>query len=348
MPHYSVMCITTRSAPTSHLVQLFSRISSTLHSSSSLLTRIDHLGLRPLSHRMKAHQKYNFHGRYTRLEVVASPQVMTEVERRLRVDEEVIRFMTLKEKRTRKTSSRIGYVDQLTAEEADEAEDEEDAADPTALASQPAFVDPSTLTSLQSSTAIDYFTAKTLLDCGLLTAADVLALPRHRADPEWDRQRLTAIPVPEPQPSAATPATVEEEGMRERVEVEYAETKLYLDRRRAEAEAAKALELEWRAREDERAVERKAVVDERLLDKRLDKLIVEEKKRLSRLAKEMTEDEERVMRTALWKRLQAALKRKALTRAQPVHIHVQPQPSAPPSEAASSSSTTGKIQLSNA
>jgi ribosomal protein S6 len=331
MPHYSIMCITTRSAPASHLVSLFSRIASTLSSSSALLTRVDNLGVRPLAHRMKAHQKYNFHGRYVRMECIASPAVLAEVERKLKVDEEVVRFMTLKERRIGGAAgaTRVGmqeeeeeeYKDEAEAEDAeDETEERQTAAEITA---QPAFVDPAILTSLQSTSSIDFYTARLLLEEGLLSEEEIMALDRHKPDQEWEQRTAEAREKRRKADEEAERKRKEAEAARDtalqqQVEEQYAQMKLYLDRRREEVADAKQARLQWREREDERAVERTRAVDDRLIDKWVRKEVEEARRRASRAGKAIGEEQEAKMREEMRKRLWAEHKKKKKLKAVPV------------------------------
>ena len=279
MPHYNIMCITSRTAPISHLVSLFSRLTtssiaasaattttttSTPATTNALLTSITHLGLRPLAYRMKAHQRYNMEGRYIQLGVLASPQALNDIERKLRVDEEIIRFLTTKQpppipppKHTTPTATTTtAATTQLSSP----------------LASQPTFLDPYTLSQLQRSTAIDCYAARALLDSGLLTEQDILALGRRTYDADWeqrtrhvrdslDQQRRAA------EEEAAAVAAEEDAKVVARVEAEYDSAKLYLDERRQQVAIANAARLEWRQVETVRAEERRAVIEQRLLDK---------------------------------------------------------------------------------
>jgi ribosomal protein S6 len=58
--------------------------------------RVENLGTRPLAYRMKAHMKYNTVGRFVRLFIQASPLLCRDVETRLRVDDNIVRTMTIK------------------------------------------------------------------------------------------------------------------------------------------------------------------------------------------------------------------------------------------------------------
>jgi hypothetical protein len=49
---------------------------------------------------MKAHQEFHKEGRLMRLSFVISPDTLKEVERMMKLDERILRFMTIKERNT--------------------------------------------------------------------------------------------------------------------------------------------------------------------------------------------------------------------------------------------------------
>ena len=266
MPHYDIMCITSRTAPISHLVSLFSRLTTpsiattaatastaaTAPSTTAMLTSITHLGLRPLAYRIKAHQRYNMEGRYVQLGVLASPQALNDIERRLRVDENVIRFLTTKQ--------------------AKPIPPPKPSAARSPLAGQPSFLDPHTLSQLQRSTSIDCYAARALLDSGLMSEEDVMALDRRQYDADWEQRTRPVREAREQQQrateeAAAAAAAEEDAKLQARVQEEYNNAKLYLDERRKQVAIANAARLEWRQVENVRAEQRRAVIERRLLDK---------------------------------------------------------------------------------
>ena len=276
MPHYNIMCITSRTAPISHLVSLFSRLTpasaaaaaatstattttaTTPATTSALLTSITHLGLRPLAYRMKAHQRYNLEGRYIQLGVLASPQALNDIERKLRVDEEIIRFLTTKQPPPSPPA----------ASSSSSSSD--------VVAGQVKFLDPYILSQLQRSTSIDCYAARALLDSGLMTEHDVMALDRRQHDPDWE-QRTAAVRQQREQQrlqaeEAEAKAVAEADAkVRARVDEAYNNAKLYLDERRKQVVVANAARVEWRQVENVRAEQRKAVIEQRLLDKWISK-----------------------------------------------------------------------------
>ena len=136
---------------------------------------IDHLGVRPLAHRVKAHGKHNelvravaafcclstlcclsLQGRFIRLRIQASPASLFAFEQKLRLDEEIIRFMSLRQKHIAPVPPK----------------------DPLAR---------SKLFTAHGFTArqhgeLDYFVARELLRAGKLTADDVARLRKRFVD----------------------------------------------------------------------------------------------------------------------------------------------------------------------
>jgi small subunit ribosomal protein S6 len=98
MPLYEMMVITAESAVAKQLVKTFRGANATLRRNGGLLRRIDNLGVRPLAMAIKGAKEKQDYGRYLRLRLQASPQAMKEVETRLKIDESVLRFLTMKKK----------------------------------------------------------------------------------------------------------------------------------------------------------------------------------------------------------------------------------------------------------
>jgi ribosomal protein S6 len=59
---------------------------------------VKNLGVRKLAHRMRAYQKQNYEGRIMQLHVYSSPQGLADAEHSLKLNEDVVRFMTIKHK----------------------------------------------------------------------------------------------------------------------------------------------------------------------------------------------------------------------------------------------------------
>src|SRR5579883_2097711 len=97
MPLYDIMCIASTTASNAHLVNVLRKSAQTLVSNGGAVRGIEHIGIRPLAYRMKASGKFNEMGRYMRFRVQASPTALAAFEKRLRLDEEIVRLLTLKQ-----------------------------------------------------------------------------------------------------------------------------------------------------------------------------------------------------------------------------------------------------------
>jgi ribosomal protein S6 len=152
------MCVATTAASSQHLVGLMKKAGGALAKRGGVFRGIEHLGVRPLAHRMKAHSKYNELGRYVRMRLQASPAGLEAFQHRLRIDEEVIRFITLKQ--------------QLMAPKAPES---------NPLSTRGLFNKHGQTNTKH--TDLDFFVARELLRAGRLTPEQVDSLPRHYKDP---------------------------------------------------------------------------------------------------------------------------------------------------------------------
>ena len=96
MPHYQVMTIASTGATKEALSAMFQRFAQAIHVGGGVFTRVDHLGARPLAFRMRAHTVWHMTGRYIRFDMIASPPLLADMEKRLNVEHNVIRFLITK------------------------------------------------------------------------------------------------------------------------------------------------------------------------------------------------------------------------------------------------------------
>jgi len=169
MPLYEIMCITTLQSTPQQLVNMMGRLANVIHKGKGVFRRVEHLGVRPLATRMKAHMKYNTMGRYVRLYIQASPVLCRDIETRLKVDDHVVRFLTIKHKQAapvvvEKRVHNIKAVDTYA-----------------------------TTGILTHSPLLEYHAAKALLALGYLTPAEILSLPRYKPDAWWEAKRTDAL-----------------------------------------------------------------------------------------------------------------------------------------------------------
>lgn len=98
MPTYEIMTIAGARATSSHLADLVKRLSVDVIGSGGVVRGIDHLGLRPLAYRMRSHKKYHNIGRYFRITLQSSPQVLDGITQTLRQDSHIVKYLVTKQK----------------------------------------------------------------------------------------------------------------------------------------------------------------------------------------------------------------------------------------------------------
>lgn len=98
MPLYEIMCVLRAGAEAPALTSMFKRAATKVTERGGIIKSLENLGVRPLAQRMKAHQQYHTEGRYVRLFTYASPEALKEIEHVLRINEDVIRWLTVSRK----------------------------------------------------------------------------------------------------------------------------------------------------------------------------------------------------------------------------------------------------------
>mmetsp|Transcript_51427 Transcript_51427/g.134300 ORF Transcript_51427/g.134300 Transcript_51427/m.134300 type:complete len:149 (+) Transcript_51427:195-641(+) len=97
MPLYQITAIVRASSSIGDVKGLLTKVNKIVLGSSGVVANVSNWGVQPLAYRMKAHQEYHREGRYLQLKYVVSPTALKEVERTLKLDERVLRFLTIKE-----------------------------------------------------------------------------------------------------------------------------------------------------------------------------------------------------------------------------------------------------------
>lgn len=165
MPFYEIMTITTMSTTHQHLITLLNKVNKLVTGSNGVLRSIDHLGLRPLATRMRAHAKYNTIGRYIRLMVQVNPQTHADIISRLNIDTSVVRHMSIKHQTVPQIHPKTPvYLTRTNG--ADGAVNTH-------------------INAVRSTTSLDYYVARAMLSRGILSKMDVVQLPRYQEDAEW-------------------------------------------------------------------------------------------------------------------------------------------------------------------
>lgn len=100
MPLYQITMIARAGSSTADIHALLSKLNRVVLESKGVVAGVSNWGVQQLAYRMKAHQEFHNQGRFMQLKFVVSPAALKELERNMKLDERVLRFMTLKERNT--------------------------------------------------------------------------------------------------------------------------------------------------------------------------------------------------------------------------------------------------------
>mmetsp|Transcript_62490 Transcript_62490/g.146915 ORF Transcript_62490/g.146915 Transcript_62490/m.146915 type:complete len:131 (+) Transcript_62490:303-695(+) len=100
MPLYQITAITRAGVAQPHVHGLLTKLSSFVLDNGGVVAEVRNWGEQRLAYRMRAHQEYHTHGRVVQLRYVLSPTAVTELQRQMRLDPQILRFMAVKEKNT--------------------------------------------------------------------------------------------------------------------------------------------------------------------------------------------------------------------------------------------------------
>ncbi len=157
MPAYEVYCIAKANASAEHLSTLLKKVATVLKPRSGVIRKVDNYGLKPLAYRIRAHSRYHHVGRYFMFKMQASPASLPEVLHRLKVDEGIIRIM----------ANKVTLQDSVKTPT------------PAPYTTIPAPLGEVHYDALRRTTNIDYYIARTLLEVGKITPAEIKALGTH-------------------------------------------------------------------------------------------------------------------------------------------------------------------------
>jgi len=165
MPLYEIMAIATVHSTPAQLTNMLGKLAIVVQKGKGVFRRVENLGVRPLAHRMKAHMKYNEEGRFMRLFIQASPVLCADIEQRLRIDDTIVKTMTIKHKQPAPVvlPKRVHNLK---------------------------IMDSSSVTGiLHHAPVLEYHVADVLLRFGLMREDDILGLRRYKDDAGWDALR---------------------------------------------------------------------------------------------------------------------------------------------------------------
>jgi small subunit ribosomal protein S6 len=92
MPSYETLCILHPELPETRVKELTAWMQKILEGAQGAVVRVDEWGMRDLGFRLKKQRR----GYYVRIEHDASPVALRELERNLRLSEDVLRFLSVR------------------------------------------------------------------------------------------------------------------------------------------------------------------------------------------------------------------------------------------------------------
>ena len=92
MPLYECVFIARQDLTQSQSEGLAQKFSELLQNNGGKVTKVEHWGLRQLAYRIKKNRK----GYYHLMNLEATPEVVAEMERNMRLDEDMLRFLTVR------------------------------------------------------------------------------------------------------------------------------------------------------------------------------------------------------------------------------------------------------------
>jgi small subunit ribosomal protein S6 len=100
MPLYNITAIVRAGIPQQEVHNLLTGLSKIVLTSNGVVASVSNFGIQDLAYRMRAHQEFHTEGRYMQLRYIMSPKTIVELERTLKLDPRMLRWMTIKERET--------------------------------------------------------------------------------------------------------------------------------------------------------------------------------------------------------------------------------------------------------
>jgi small subunit ribosomal protein S6 len=100
MPLYQITAITRAGVAQPHVHGLLTKLSNFVLDNNGVVAEVKNWGEQRLAYRMRAHQEYHTHGRIVQLRYVLSPTAVIELQRLMKLDPQILRFMAIREKKT--------------------------------------------------------------------------------------------------------------------------------------------------------------------------------------------------------------------------------------------------------
>ena len=92
MPSYETLCVLQPELPETRIKEITAWMQKILESAQSSVLRVDEWGMRDLAFRIQKQRR----GYYVRLEYDAPPSALKELERNLRLSEDILRFLSVR------------------------------------------------------------------------------------------------------------------------------------------------------------------------------------------------------------------------------------------------------------
>jgi ribosomal protein S6 len=100
MPLYSITAIVRAGIPTTEIHSLLTHLSKVVLERNGVVAGVSNFGVQDLAYRMRAQQEFHTEGRYMQLRYIVSPTTLKELERQMKLDPRMLRWMTIKERET--------------------------------------------------------------------------------------------------------------------------------------------------------------------------------------------------------------------------------------------------------
>ena len=100
MPLYNITAIARAGSPQAEVHGLLTKMSKIVIDRGGVVAGISNWGVQDLAYRIKARQEYHTRGRFMQVKLVTSPDALKELERNMKLDERLLRWMIIKEKNT--------------------------------------------------------------------------------------------------------------------------------------------------------------------------------------------------------------------------------------------------------
>jgi len=137
MREYETLCTLHPELPETRIEELIAWMQRIVEGMKGQIRQVDKWGMRDLSYRIRKQRR----GYYIRLEYEAEPEVLSELERNLRLSEDVLRFMSVRKEvgpeRSTVQTARESVVEEKAAEPETTPKVEEKTAEPETTPESP-------------------------------------------------------------------------------------------------------------------------------------------------------------------------------------------------------------------